>query len=95
MVGHDASWDFLFAPCVAVDDRMPLVRRVASNREVVLMIAELGTIGIVLLEAVTGDGGNDADPRGVRWNGEGSFPFVEGWVVVTPVELTSSEGEGR
>ena len=95
MVGHHATWDFLFAPCVAVDDRMPLVRCVASNGEMVFMVAELGTIGIVLLEAVTCDGGNDTDPRGVRWNGEGSFPFVEGWVVVTPVELASSEGEGR
>ena len=95
MVGHDASRDFLFATCVAVDDRMPFVSRVAPNREMVLMIAELGTIGIVFLEAVTGDGGNDADPRGVRWNGECSFPFVEGWVVVTPVELPPSEGEGR
>ena len=95
MVGHNAPRDFLFASCVAVDDRMPFVSRVAPNREMVLMIAELGTIGIVLLEAMTGDGGNDADPRGVRWDGEGPFPLVEGWVVVTPVELPSSEGEGR
>ena len=63
MVGHDASRDFLFATCVAVHDRMPLVSRVAPNRKMVLMIAELGTIGIVFLEAVTGDGGNDADPE--------------------------------